>query len=330
MPFTIERNDITKMKVDVIVNSTNPKAIIVGGVDEAIQKFGGQGLINARKDIGLIKTGSVEYTEGYRLDSNYVYHTVSPVFKYGSKVEIILLYSCYMNSLLLAKKMKQNSIAFPLLSVGAFGFPAQLSLDVATKAFKVFLKSNDMDIHLVVYDTDSYLISKQLYTDITSYIDEHAVIYKRERRVFKSKAMVKEVISIDSEIMHSSLEDNLESIDGTFQETLFKLIDERGYKDSFVYKKANMDRRLFAKIRKDRFYHPSKNTVLSLCIALELNVKQTKDLLSRSGYDLSMSIHFDIIIHYFLRNHNYDIFEINEALFSFDQELLGYVRHYNS
>lgn len=328
MPFTIARNDITEMKVDIIVNSTDYDATKVGGADAAIYNKAGHQLINARKELGKIKTSEVKYTEGYLLNSNYVYHIAGPAWKMGTTIEKELLYSCYMNALNLAKEMKQASIAFPLISSGALGFPKSIALEIATKAFQVFLLDNEMDIYLVIYDDDSYLISKQLYHDIDSYINANIIRYKKDRRNAD--------IFLDSDLeiktcnkLFASLEEDLDSIDGTFQETLFKLIDDRGYKDSYVYKKANMDRRLFAKIRKDKFYHPSKNTVLSLCIALELNVIQTKDLLSRAGYDLSMSIPFDVIVHYFIKNSNFNIYEINEALFSFDQELLGYMKHYD-
>ena len=120
-----------------------------------------------------------------------------------------------------------------------------------------------------------------------------------------------------------SLEDELDNIDGSFQETLFKHIIRKGYTDAEAYKKANIDRRHFAKIRKDKYYHPSKNTVLAFCIALKLTIKETRDLLSRAGYSFSPAIPFDIVVKYYIDHNIYNVFEINEALFSFDQELLG-------
>ena len=123
MPFAIVRNDITKMQVDAIVNSANPRAIVGGGVDRAIHQAAGAELLAARKKIGNIAVGTAAVTPAYRLHARYVIHTVGPVWQNGSHGERELLSHAYQNSLRLAAERDCASIAFPLLSAGVFGCP---------------------------------------------------------------------------------------------------------------------------------------------------------------------------------------------------------------
>ena len=193
---------------------------------------------------------------------------------------------------------------------------------------KDFLKENDMMIYLVVYDHDSYIISKELYSDIESLITSKTVIHQSRRELTKRKSrnIRQEVLSevhynIDANYS-ASLDDELDQMDGTWQETLFEIIRQRDLKDSIVYNKANIDRKLFSKIRNDKYYHPSKKTAIALCLALELELEDTLSLISRAGYDLSLGIKFDVILRYFIKKKEYNIMEINYALFDFDQEVL--------
>ena len=333
MPFSIVRNDITKMETDAIVNAANSRLLMGGGVCGAIFNAAGAEKMRAACDkIGFCGLGEAVITKGFNLKAKYVIHTVGPIYKAGNIVQEKQLYSAYASSLKLAKSKKTKSIAFPLISTGIFGYPKSEAITIARQAIKDFLKDNDMDIYLVVYDRDAFEISKGLFDKIKSYIAETLVLpqsYDRridscsipiERSVYESEMMFPQMTANNAS---RSLDDLLKNLDETFSQMLLRLIDERNLKDSEVYKKANIDRKLFSKIRKDKNYRPKKSTVLSFAIALGLSLDETKDILGKAGFALSPSSRADVIVEYFIENENYDIFEINEALFAFDEPLLG-------
>lgn len=354
MPFEIVRNDIVNMQVDAIVNTANPKPIIGYGVDAGIHKKAGKKLLEERQKIGNIGVGEAVITPGFSLDASYVIHTVGPIWQGGKNDEEILLKKCYEHSLKLALENKCESIAFPLLSAGNHGFPKPLALQIAITVFSEFLMEHEMQIYLVVFSKDAFSLSEKLFDSVQSYIDEKYIVDKildeyrvRNKRDVR-KAEVEQIcreleyqrrLSIEQDLLEESsckmsiamgvdsasdeLEDLLNDTDAGFSETLLKLIDKTGKKDSDIYKKANIDRKLFSKIRNNPDYKPSKATAIAFAIALELNLEETKDFIARAGFALSHSSKFDIIIEYFISNNNYDMFEINETLFAFDQNLLG-------
>lgn len=324
MPLQIVRNDITKMKCDAIVNAANSTLLGGGGVDGAIHKAAGKGLLFECMKLGGCKTGEAKITGGYNLPCKYIIHTVGPVWKGGHFGEEKLLRSCYRESLLLAKKNDCESVAFPLISAGVYGYPKDKALQVAVDEISSFLFENDMTVYIVVFDQKSFEISQKLVSDIREYIDEcyvekHAAM-ESIRLTMMPPMAVSDTASKES---LDSLDNALKQIDESFSQMLLRKIDEKGMTDSECYKKANVDRKLFSKIRSDIHYKTSKNTAIAFAIALELDLDETKELLMKAGFALSHSNKFDIIIEYFIVNGNYNIFEINEVLFAFDQALLG-------
>lgn len=329
MPFEIVRNDIVNMKVDAIVNTANPRPIIGAGTDKAVHDKAGARLLLARKEIGDIAIGTSKITPAFDLDANYVIHTAGPIWRDGKSSEEALLASCFKNSLRLAKEKGCESIAFPLISTGSYGFPKPLALQIAVREISSFLMENEMQIYLVVFEKQSFELSEKLFKSVSSYIDENYVSDKTsleygtsKLRRFDYEEMLLRESSYEITSKIPNLDGMLNNLDKGFSETLLYLIDRTGKKDSEIYKKANVDRKLFSKIRNNADYRPSKTTALAFAIALELSMDETDDLLARAGIALSQSNKFDVIVRYFIENKKYDIFELNSVLFEFDQPLI--------
>lgn len=173
MSFRIIRNDITKVTADAIVNTANPRPTYGGGTDAAVYKAAGaDDLLTERRKIGNIAVGEAAVTPAFRLHAKYIIHTVGPVWQDGNHGEFEALASCYRKSLLLARKLGCGSIAFPLISTGTYGFPKDKALDIALAEIRDFLKSDEMDITLVVFDREAFVLSKPLTDDVRQYIDE--------------------------------------------------------------------------------------------------------------------------------------------------------------
>ena len=329
MPLEIVRNDITKMSVDAIVNAAKESLLGGGGVDGCIHRAAGPELLQECRTLGGCRTGEAKITGAYRLPCRYIVHTVGPVWNGGKYGEREQLASCYRTSLALAKEHGCETVAFPLISSGVFGYPKDQALRVAVDTISEFLAENDMTVYLVIFSRAAYAIGNKLFADIAAYIDDHYVdahTDSQRERLRRMSALESRTLSADAAaapMAAGGLDEALAHLDAGFSETLLKLIDRSGKKDSEIDKKANVDRKLFSKIRNNPDYKPSKATAIAFAIALELNLDETRDLVARAGYALSASSKFDVIIEYFIRQKKYDIFEINEALFAFDQSLLG-------
>lgn len=343
MPLKIVRNDIAKVKADAIVNSANKNPICGGGAEYSIYEAAGRAeLLAAREKVGPLKVAEIAVTPAFALNAKYIIHTVGPKWNGGVSGETLALANCYRGALEKAKELGCNSIAFSLISSGVFKFPKDSALQIALKAIGEFLDSNEMDVQLVVFDRKSLEVSEDLYSDIHAYIDDNYVNDRYEdvrayvsdprnrewKRNFEAERFaVEECQTICSLPELSAPKDNLEDIlaktGETFCDKLFALIRERNQDDVEVYKRANIDRKHFSKIRSNVNYKPTKKTALALAIALQLDINETKDLLARAELALSPSNKGDLIVSYFIERKKYDIWEINSMLFKFGQPTLG-------
>ncbi len=339
----IRKQSITEMDVDCIVNAANSQLRHGGGVCGAIFAAAGARELQAACDaLGHCPTGEAVITPGFKLKAKYIVHAVGPIWQGGNHNEEQLLYRCYQNAMKVACTKGCRSIAFPLISSGIFGYPKDQALKVAIDTISSFLLENEMTVYIVIFDRKAYQISGKLFADIAEYIDDHYVdahtdsCRERLRRLnrLESKAskvcedaalgfMAAPCAPMSMSVTSGSLDNVLDELDAGFSETLLKLIDRTGKKDSEIYTKANISRQHFSKIRNNPDYKPSKTTAIAFAIALELDLEETKDFIARAGFALSRSSKFDVIIEYFIKQKNYDVFAINEALFAFDQSLLG-------
>ncbi len=348
MPFKIIRNDITKVKADAIVNTANPHPVYASGTDSAIYHAAGvDQLLAERKKIGEIARGEVVVTDAFALKAKYIIHTVGPIWIDGQGEEFDILHRCYRNSLKKALELGCTSIAFPLISTGVYGFPKDKALQIAVSEFSAFLTENEMQIILVVYDKKSFQLSSQIVGEIDSYIDSKYIsaklaeayeIYPEPseclmpeesdiivRRVIEPRTMrlddAEECFAPEDEI--GGLEEELAGVGMSFHDKLFELISAAGMDNKDVWKNANLDRKHFSKIQCDVKYHPKKKTVMALCIALKLDIDQSRDLMARADWAFSPSSKVDLIVQKAIIDRKYDIYQLNVVLFKYTNEILG-------
>ncbi|MBT1179201.1 macro domain-containing protein [Bifidobacterium vespertilionis] len=351
MPLQLVREDITRMRVDAIVNAANTRLLMGGGVCGAIFRAAGARRMREACDrLSPIQTGEAVATPGFDLPARYVIHTAGPVWHGGGHDEERLLRACYRNALALATKLGCTSIAFPLISSGIYGYPKPDALRVAIDEIRGFLdgypsEENDPDVYLCVFDRSAFTIASELDQRIREYIDDHYASSHEDRsrdreremqgleadrgieRALSSRAvnapLAAESPSSAPQSRHYDERDVLADLDEPFNVILLRLIDAKDLDDVEVYKRANISRKLFSKIRCGNGYMPGKKTVLALAIALRLDIDETDDLLACAGYALSRSVKFDVIVEFFIVHGIFDVFAINETLFRYDQPLLG-------
>ncbi len=355
MAFKIVRNDIAKVKADVIVNSANPEPICGGSSDLSIYNAAGyDDLLKAREEIGKLAPGDIGVTDAFQLQAKHIIHTVGPVWNNGKSGELNALRSCYEKSLAKALELNAKSIAFPLISSGVYEFPKEVALAIAVEAFETFLQKHELEIILVVYDKKSFVLSEELFRDVENFLSEKSAedVLCREfinpqdeafldadtwdcersqkfcdERVYAC-AITKNKQKLETlNVQESSVEEWLNSKkpkkEDTFQERLFHLIQAKNLDDTDVYKHANLDRKHFSKIRSNVDYKPKKKTALALAIAMQLNMEETRDLLARAELAFSPASRFDLIVSYFIEKRKYKIETINTVLFNYGEPQLG-------
>lgn len=339
MPLMIVRQDITKMRVDAIVNTTNENMMGFSGVDLAVHTAAGSGLDEECAKIAPLGLGEAKITGGYNLPCKYIIHTSGPVWHGGLRGERILLRSCYVESLKLAAQYKCRSVAFPLISSGHYGYPKDQVLKFAVQTIKEFLFENELTVYLCVFDKESYSFGKELFNEIQTFIDEKYIDdYDKKNndgfsswmeqwltlKKYRKAAAKKEIVASDENererIDGTSLGEYVKQTDQSFQEMLFALIDQSGMTDVECYKRANVNKKTFSKIRSNKDYRPSKQTAIAFAISLKLNLAKTQTLLASCGYTLSKSSKYDKIILYFIYKKKFDVDEINVALLEFGQK----------
>ena len=340
MPFSIVRNDIARVCADVLVNAANERLAAGGGVCGAI--FAGAGaskMTAACAQIGHCPTGSAVTTPGFDLPCRWVVHAVGPIWRGGTHGERELLQGCYRSVFAEVARLGATSVAFPLISAGIFGYPVREALDVARAEASAFLDDHpDVEVTLVVFTRDVVTQGVALLGELREYVDDAYVdnsphLYDRSAELrelcvpeawpLAAETPAAPVPTPGGPAAPDELAECLAHLDASFSEALLGLIDERGLTDAQVYRRANLSRQLFSKIRSKPDYRPSKPTAVALALALDLTLPQTQELLAHAGLTLSRSSKFDVIVEFYLARGVHDVMTVNEALFAFDQPLLG-------
>ena len=340
MPLEIVRGDLARIRADALVNTANPHPVVGYGVDGALHHKAGPALLRAREKIGDIAVGQAAISPAFNLNAKWVIHAVGPVWHGGKAGEAEALRSCYANALALAEAARCESVAFPLIATGTYGFPRPLALQIAFETLGRHVLEHEMRVLLVVFDPASFALSRKLVAGVKSFLDDTYVHPKppprelvRERRVRlrieeDDRASNHAWIAVGSSsaakaVSPEDLRSQLAGADASFSKALRQLILSRGLEEPEVYKRANIDRKLFSKIRSYPDYKPRKATVLALAIALRLDREETADLLRHAGYAMTRSSKTDIVVDYFIGQGVYDVLEINKVLFAFDLPLIG-------
>ncbi|WP_418722687.1 macro domain-containing protein [Enorma sp.] len=338
MPFSIVRNDIARVHADVLVNAANTHLAEGGGVCGALFAAAGREQMRAACDaIGGCPTGGAVATPAFNLPARWCVHAVGPIWRGGGHGEEATLRSCYQSMFARVVELGARSVAYPLISAGIYGYPAEAALAVAREETRAFLaKHDDIEVTLVVFDRSAVRLGSALEQEIREYIDDEYVAQSPHARRRGAELEREARWAADAEASAAAepgsgaagaapveLDDLLEHLDAGFSETLLALIDQRGLADAEVYHRANLSRQLFSKIRSNPAYRPTKPTAVALAMALELDMPATQDLLSRAGLTLSRTSKFDVIVRFFLERGIYDIYQLNEALFAYDQPLVG-------
>ena len=378
MPFSIVRDDISRVHADVLVNAANVRLAPGGGVCGALFSAAGFDEMRAAcETIGGCATGDAVATPAFNLPARWCVHAVGPIWRGGRAHEEELLHRCYRSAFARAVELGARSVAFPLISAGIYGFPVERALAIAREEVAAFLRHHDeVALTLVVFERAVVQMGNALVEQVQEYIDDEYVdsssfmrrdmgelerelqwtedassplsvemaepvappeyLQEDDASIAAPRPFVAANIRMPGAAMpgapsragatlDAEIAQLVSTLDAPFSTTLLALIDARGMTDAEVYHRANISRQLFSKIRGNESYRPSKQTVVALAIALELDMSATQDLLARAGFTLSKSSKFDVIVRFFIERGIYDLFQLNEVLFAYDLPLVGSV-----
>ena len=297
MSYRIIRGNLIESRTDAVVNPANLKPIITPGIEMDLYKAAGyEELLRKRMNIGERKPAEVFATPAFGLYARRIIHVIVPPLKGDSDQEYDTVRKVYRNTFSIAEENHFNSISMPIIGLGIYGFSAQKAVDIAIDEAEAFLANNAMSIFFVLSEETHMDVPEALSKDLEDWLKHPAIPSVRRYR------SLREAVEKDSE---------------TFSDRFFRLVDEKGWKDSEVYNRANVDRRIISRLRSDSNAAVSKNTAISLAIALKLTAEETKELLALSGWALSDSSTFDRIIMFFLEKRRYNLAEINETLYAY-------------
>lgn len=346
MPFKIIRNDITKVSADIIVNSANPRPICGGSTEAIIYEAAGYDeLLAARKKIGNLNVGELGITPAFNLQAKIIFHISCPKWITETSVEGVKLLekaikdleNCYNTILKKAILLNAKSIAIPLLSSGIYGFPKNTALKIAQESCQKF-EEYDLEINLVVYDQIAFEESLKLFRNVENHLklEEDFCLNICSENISESESCIEDscLKTCYSSIFQKNSQDEIANIlmkmdDDSFQDKLNLYIERIKMLPAEIYRASNLNRKLFSKLKKEG-YRPSKNTVLALAIGLKLNLEETEDLLSRSGFGFSPVSKTDAIFQYCISKKDFykkstiaPIYKLNDILVTYGEEALG-------
>lgn len=300
MSYKLVHKNILSIKADAIVNAANTKPVCTPGAEmDLYQAAGAEQMLAARINIGEIPCGEARATFAFDLNAKYVIHTAIPSQCIKESKQISVIKACYKNALEVAQELGCKKVAMPIFMLENYRFPKRKAIDLAMAAVKEFIPKKDMIIYLVISELEEFVLPDELVTRIDELLGYNMEV--------DTGAPIDKVVNSETE---------------SFAERFFRLVDEKGLTDSQVYNRANVNRKIISKLRINPDKNVDKKTALALAVGLELDIDETEEFIKLAGYALSPRIKFDRIVRYFIENGEYNINEINEALFKYTEKVL--------
>lgn len=297
MPFKFVLGDITKLKVDAVVNAANRSLLGGGGVDGAIHRAAGPALLRECMALGGCETGEAKATGAGNLPARYVIHTVGPVWRGGGRGERESLASCYRRSLELARQLRCSSVAFPLISSGVYGYPKAEALEVAVSEIGSFLSGSDMDVVLAIFSPGDFHLPGRLAASLLQRMEE-----ARNRPAPVPAATPP---------------------DESFVQMVLRKMEEKGMGEEALCRRANVPGGFVSQIRGCHGYRPVKPVAAALAVGLELPLDEAEALLAKSGATLASGQRSDLALRCLMEAGEFSVHEINEVMFHYGEPQLG-------